>query len=137
DFRQEVSKMKLSEQVAFTKEVITQQAIREAKTQGKSLERFLEELAAKARAMIEGRPLISGDGIGRTEPAKRLEDDASTEADADRLTESEMAKLRKRLIGAGLPEGEIESIMKQVANLPRSLVDELVRTILGDGGAEP
>ncbi|MFX0054392.1 MAG: DUF2341 domain-containing protein [Candidatus Hermodarchaeota archaeon] len=137
DFREEVSKMKLSEQVAFTKEVITQQAIKQAKTEGKSLERFLEDLATQARAVIEGRPLIRDEGIGKKKPAKPIDDDGSTEADADRLSESELAKLRKRLIGAGLPEQEIESIMKQVANLPRSLVDELVRTVLGDGGAEP
>ncbi|MFW9888684.1 MAG: hypothetical protein ACFFER_10900, partial [Candidatus Thorarchaeota archaeon] len=137
DFREEVSKMKLSEQVAFTKEVITQQAIKQAKTEGKSLESFLEDLAAQARAVIEGRPLISDEGIGRTKPAKPIGDDASTEADADRLTESEIAELRQRLIGAGLPEHEIRAIMEQVANLPRSLVDELVRTVLGDGGAEP
>ncbi|MFX1473554.1 MAG: hypothetical protein ACFFBM_13685 [Promethearchaeota archaeon] len=136
DFREEVSKMKLSEQVAFTKEVITQQAIKQAKTEGKSLESFLENLSAQARAVIEGRPPISDEGIGKKESAKPMDDEASTEADTDRLTESEMAKLRQRLIGAGLPENEIKSIMEQVANLPRNLVDELVRTVLGDGGAE-
>jgi hypothetical protein len=135
DFREEVSKMKLSEQVAFTKEVITQQAIKQAKIRGKSLDSFLEDLAAQARAVIEGKPLISDEAIGETEPQESTED-ASTQADADRLSESELAKLRQRLIGAGLPEHEIESIMEQVANLPRSLVDELVRTVLGEGGAE-
>jgi hypothetical protein len=135
DFREEVSKMKLSEQVAFTKEVITQQAIKEAKIEGKSLESFLEDLAVQARAVIEGKPLIRDEGVEKTESLKRPGED-SPEEDVDRLSESDLIKLRQRLIDAGLPEDEIKSIMEQVANLPRSLVDELVKSVLGEGGAK-
>jgi hypothetical protein len=127
DFRDEVSKMKLSEQVAFTKEVITQQAIKLAKTQGKSFENLMEEISTQARAMIEGKPLITDDST----------ESPATEVGDGRLTESELTNLRQRLFRAGLPMDEIETIMVQVAEMPRSLVDELLNTILGERGAEP
>ncbi|MHA1926059.1 MAG: hypothetical protein ACW974_09100 [Candidatus Thorarchaeota archaeon] len=136
DFRSEVSKMTLSEQVAFTKEVITQQAIKLAKVQGKSIESLLEEISTQARAMIEGRPLITDDTLRETEPSETAER-PDTEIGDDRLSESELNKLRQRLFRAGLPMDEIESIMVQVAKLSRSLVDELVKSIIGKRGAEP
>jgi len=46
EFNADISKMKMSEQAAFVKEVINQEAIRAARAKGKTVEEILEEVAA-------------------------------------------------------------------------------------------
>ena len=58
DFRADVSKMKLSEQVAFVKEVINQEAIRRSKVERKTMEMIIEETLEQARAQLAGTEVV-------------------------------------------------------------------------------
>ncbi len=54
EFKADISKMRLSEQAAFVKEVIYQEAIRAARRDGKSVEKVLEEVADQASRTVAG-----------------------------------------------------------------------------------
>jgi len=50
----------------------------------------------------------------------------------DRLSEFEVEELRLQLVQRGLPEEEIESIVKQAKNLPSALIEDLLNSIDAD-----
>jgi hypothetical protein len=54
EFKADISKMRLSEQAAFVKEVIYQEAIRAARRDGKSVDQVLEDVAADASRRVAG-----------------------------------------------------------------------------------
>ena len=148
DFKLDVSKMKLSEQVNFVKEVINQEAIKQGRIERKPMELILEETAAKARAVLAGEeieavmesePII--ETIKPREPEEvekplpkvpEFEEISST----DLLDESEIKEVRKQLVAAGIEGSELETIMEQVRELPKELAEELLQSILGKGGDE-
>ncbi|MHA1770969.1 MAG: hypothetical protein ACTSYL_04300, partial [Candidatus Thorarchaeota archaeon] len=161
EFKADISKMKLSEQAAFVKEVIHQEAIRAARRDGKSVEEVLQELdqAAKKRLgdMESGEyfPAPEEESVGeriilRPEPETPTEPETvfrrpPTEPEAsvsvepevtptlsDRLSPFELSELKKQLEARGVPPQEIDTIVEQAKDLPRDLVDELVRSLTGD-----
>ncbi|MFX1484476.1 MAG: hypothetical protein ACFFCP_14955, partial [Promethearchaeota archaeon] len=52
DFKADIVKMKMSEQAAFVKEVIMQEAIRAARREGKTIEEILKDLEGEARRRL-------------------------------------------------------------------------------------
>ncbi|MHA3962070.1 MAG: LamG-like jellyroll fold domain-containing protein [Candidatus Thorarchaeota archaeon SMTZ1-45] len=148
DFKLDVSKMKLSEQVTFVKEVINQEAIKQGRTERKPMETILEETAAKARAILAGEEI---DEVLEREPVKEyvkpedakeveetiLEPIEVEEVDStDMLGEDELKEIRQRLMDAGIKGSELETIMDQTRELPRELAEELLKSILGKGGED-
>ncbi|MFW9833695.1 MAG: DUF2341 domain-containing protein [Candidatus Thorarchaeota archaeon] len=148
DFRNDVSKMKLSEQVAFTKEVINQEAIKQARIERKSMEMVLAETAEQARAQIAGKELPPKPKAPKkvVTEEKLLEDFESAPPEplevedkmpSEFLRESEIEEVRKQLVDAGVKDNELDTIMEQVRELPKELVDELIDSILKKGGDKP
>ncbi|NWF94739.1 MAG: hypothetical protein HXY34_01220, partial [Candidatus Thorarchaeota archaeon] len=159
DFKADISKMRLSEQATFVKEVITQEALRAARRDNKSVEQVLEEVASEAkrrlgeieatRAVVaeeaeeeavilrpeDERPSTGGPAVSdrdvrpRTTPSREFE---TTTAPSERLSQFELEELRKELEAKGVPLHEIDTIMEQAKTLPRDLVEELVRSLTGD-----
>jgi hypothetical protein len=146
DFKLDVSKMNLSEQVAFVKEVINQEAIKQGRIDGKPMEEILEESAAKARATLAGEEI---DQVIDCKPVKekieptKVEELEKTPPEpidfeevetAEILDDDELKEMRKRLVDAGIKGSELETIMDQARELPRELAEELLKSILGKGG---
>jgi hypothetical protein len=146
EFRDDVSKMKLSEQVAFTEEVIHQEAIKRARAEGKTTEQVEEETAARAKALLSGEatepetvPKRGTGPIIQHEEAERIVPEYAvgkpeTVPYEDLLTEHEIQQLRKDLERAGVPSHELATIIEQVRKLPRELVDDLIDSVLSKGG---
>jgi hypothetical protein len=145
DFKLDVSKMKLSEQVAFVKEVINQESIKQGRIEGKPMELILEETAAKARAILAGEEI---EGVPKLEPVEvpkkpdGLEPTVSARIDfeevssTDLLSKSELKGIRKKLKNAGIKGTELDTIMDQTRELPRELAEELLKIILQKRGEE-
>ncbi len=156
DFKADISKMKISEQAAFVKEVIVQEAIRAARRENTTVEAILEEVQAMAAKRVAGE--ARGEDIEESEleeeeeepeverviledrkptDDKRAgtpdEDESKAEEDftisEDRLSPYEIDELKKDLEAKGVPAHEIDTILKQVRELPRDLVDELVKSL--------
>ncbi|MFW9813894.1 MAG: DUF2341 domain-containing protein [Candidatus Thorarchaeota archaeon] len=148
DFKLDVSKMKLSEQVAFVKEVINQEAIKQGRIDGKPMEEILEESAAKARASLTGEEIDQG--FDREPVEEKYEPIEMEELEkpppepvefeevdtTDILDESELKEMRRRLVDAGIDGSELATIMDQARELPRELAEELLKSILGKGGED-
>ncbi|UCE11587.1 MAG: hypothetical protein JSW61_06540, partial [Candidatus Thorarchaeota archaeon] len=153
EFKADISKMRPSEQAAFVKEVINQEAIRAARRDGKTVEEVLEEIQAEASRRVAGEEIIDITGLEVIPVEERVillpeeeeverppEEDISDEiirdfeeaaTPSDKLSQFELEELRKDLEGRGVPAHEIETIMEQARELPRDLVEELVKS-LGD-----
>ncbi len=154
EFKADISKMKLSEQAAFVKEVIYQEAIRAARREDTTVEEIVEKVRNDAKRQISGeeierisapeeavpdRVLLSEeDEIEEpTEfevegPDDVLEEDISGAKEIlpdDRLSPFELEELKKDLEKRGVPAHEIDTIIDQAKNLPRELVEELVRSL--------
>ncbi|MFW9964335.1 MAG: LamG-like jellyroll fold domain-containing protein [Candidatus Sifarchaeia archaeon] len=148
DFKLDVSKMKLSEQVNFVKEVINQEAIKKGRIERKPMETVLEETAAMARAVLAGEEIEQFKEPEpvevRVEPelVEKPEEIAPEPADfedvdvTDMLTDDELKEIRQRLVDAGIKGSELETIMDQTRELPRELAEELLKSILGKGGED-
>jgi hypothetical protein len=146
DFKRDVSKMKLSEQVAFVREVITQEAIKRARSEGTTMEAVLAETAAQARALVSGvapaitaEPPVEVEELGAIPPQEEetilpQEEALIEEEAADLLSDGEVEEIRQKLKAAGVGEAELKTIIEQVRELPRDLADELLRSVLGEGG---
>ena len=161
EFKSDISKMKLSEQAAFVKEVINQEAMRAARREGKTMEEVLQEIEkiAKARLgrgapaaygrpeeavgealilgreMKEERPVPEVEALGtRPEPteiaAPSIEAEEARPPVTDRLSPFELEELKRKLEARGVPPHEIDTIIDQAKNLPRELVDELIRSLI-------
>jgi len=148
DFKLDVSKMKLSEQVNFVKEVINQEAIKQGRIERKPMELILEETAAKARASLAGEEIeqvtapepfeerVEPEGVEELEEAVPEPLDFDEVDSTDTLSENELKEIRQRLMKAGIKGSELETIMDQTRELPRELAEELLKSILGKGGDE-
>jgi hypothetical protein len=148
DFKVDLSKMKLSEQVNFVKEVINQEAIKRARSEKKTMEMVLEETAAQAHSLLAGEEPVTI--AVPEEPEEFVEPAAFTEEEVaesiaveveediltDVLSEDEIEEIRKKLTIAGIGKNELKTIIDQVRELPRELVDELLKSVLGKGGEE-
>ncbi|MGQ4910671.1 MAG: hypothetical protein ACP6KW_00745 [Candidatus Thorarchaeota archaeon] len=149
EFKADISKMKISEQAAFVKEVIMQEAIRAARRDGKTVEETLEEVRraasrrlageeAEAEAEAEAEPVETvfltpeepaeevTPGREEVSPAEEVEEVTPS---TERMSPYEIEELRRDLERHGVPPYEIENIVEQAKNLPRELVDELVKSL--------
>jgi hypothetical protein len=151
EFKADIAKMKMSEQAAFVKEVIMQEAIRATRREGKSVDEILEELKEEASQKLAGEeeraapaavveeeeevePVIlpseeealKPERVLTEEPVAPTEDISFT---SDMLSPFEIEELRKELIEKGVPLPEIDILLKQAEQLPRELVEELVRSL--------
>ena len=145
DFKLDLTKMKLSEQVNFVKEVINQEAIKRARIERKTMEMVLEETAAQAQSVLAGEeivttpsPEIPEESLEPTQPeemesAKPGVIEAEEDILVDLLSDDEIEEIRKKLLNAGISQNELKTIIDQVRELPRDLVDELLKSVL-DGG---
>jgi hypothetical protein len=145
DFKLDLTKMKLSEQVNFVKEVINQEAIKRARSERKTMEMVLEETAAQARSVLAGEEPVSAaapetpeETVEPVEPVETeivVPEPVEAEEDIliDVLSEDEIEEIRKKLVKAGVGKNELKTIIDQVRELPRDLVDELLKSVLGGG----
>jgi hypothetical protein len=148
DFKFDLTKMKLSEQVNFVKEVINQEAIKRARSERKTMEMVLEETAAQARSLLAGEEPVAVSAPEAPEEIVEPEEPVETEIAApepiqveediviDILSDDEIEEIRKKLVKAGIGKSELKTIIDQVRELPRDLVDELLKSVLGKGGEE-
>jgi hypothetical protein len=154
DFKADITKMKMSEQAAFVKEVIMQEAIRAARRENKTVEQIIEETRNQASKRVAGaaeeamaaeeaeeeepevervilpsaRPPVAPKlGIDLEEPEPVEEE--RIEIQDDRLSPFEIDELKKDLQAKGVPLHEIDTILKQVRELPRDLVEELLKSL--------
>jgi hypothetical protein len=148
EFKSDISKMKVSEQAAFVKEVIMQEAIRVARREGKTVEEAIadvevaarrrlggeEELAAEKEAAVE-RVFLDDEGpeeVTPKEPTEDVEPEVTPEVEepvSERMSPHEIEELRRELEKKGVPPHEIDTIIEQARTLPRELVEELVKSL--------
>ncbi|MFW9850560.1 MAG: hypothetical protein ACFFF4_15620, partial [Candidatus Thorarchaeota archaeon] len=150
EFKADIAKMKLSEQSAFVREVIEQEAIRAARRDGKTVNQVLKEVEEEASRRIAGDEMVPAvsvpaepevesvilkDEIVPTlepteapEPSEPTITEPSIDMD-DKLSSFELEELRADLIRKGVPEHEINILIEQAKTLPRDLVDELVKSL--------
>jgi hypothetical protein len=154
DFKADITKMKMSEQAVFVKEVIMQEAIRAARRENKTVEQIIEEVRTQASKRVAGAaeealaaeeaeelepevervilpsekpPVTPKPGIDLEEPEPAKEEEA--EMPSDRLSQFEIEELRKDLKAKGVPLYEIDTILRQIRELPRDLVEELLKSL--------
>ncbi|MHA2143130.1 MAG: hypothetical protein ACXADD_16735 [Candidatus Thorarchaeota archaeon] len=157
EFQSDISKMRISEQAAFVREVIDQEAVRVARRDNKTPAEIIEDTRLEALAILRGekedvdaRVIISepeDEPVVLIEDRKPetptvLEDEEAAPADeeleteivvgGEKLSDYEIEELRKELESRGIPPHEIDTIMEQARVLPRELVEELVRSLSGD-----
>ena len=144
--------MKMSEQAAFVKEVIMQEAIRAARRQGKTIEETLAAVEQEAARRLRGEeeakveeveeveseePVFLEEEETKVAPEKKVtpkkeEIEEEREAPGEKMSLYEIEELRKDLERRGVPPHEIETIIEQAKELPRELVDELVKSLGGE-----
>jgi hypothetical protein len=154
EFKADIAKMKLSEQAAFVKEVIMQEAIRAARREGKDVDEVLSELRKEAQQRLAGEEVKkapAGEAAEELEEAEEPvflipeeegpETEPTTSAveltplseeisfTSDELSPFEIEELKKELLEKGIPMAEVDTILKQVEGLPRELVEELIRSL--------
>ncbi|MCK5264821.1 MAG: hypothetical protein KAR03_04375, partial [Candidatus Thorarchaeota archaeon] len=151
EFKADIAKMKISEQAAFVKEVIMQEAIRAARRDHKTVEQIIEDVEAQASKRIagEGEAAVVEDDVEPVEvepdvdtvilpdtdetivPDTEVSSETVTDETipSDRLSPFEIEELEKDLKAKGVPLHEIDTILKQARELPRDLVDELIRSL--------
>jgi hypothetical protein len=153
DFKADISKMKMSEQAAFVKEVITQEATRVARREGKTLDQVMADLKAQSQRRVgeaeggkagpiapeevtEERIILRPEKPPKA-PAPLVEEvrkapptaGAEEIVTGEKLSQFELEELKKQLEQRGVPAHEIDTIMEQAKKLPRYLIDELVRSL--------
>jgi len=149
EFNADISKMKMSEQAAFVKEVIMQEAIRAARAEGKTVEEIVEEVERQATRMlsdpdatedaepevgeeVEERVFLVDEEVEDKVEEVDTEDKTPTEEETvktEKLSTFEIDELKSELIKKGVPNHEIDMIIEQARQLPRELVDELVKSL--------
>jgi hypothetical protein len=147
EFISDISKMKMSEQAAFVREVISQEAIRAARTKGVTVEEILEEIADESTRRISVSDEVAEAALVPEEPVKERvflpEDELVTEepepevetpsveekVPTEKLSQFELEELKAELIKRGVPNHEINMIIEQARHLSRELVDELVKSL--------
>ncbi|MFW9964125.1 MAG: hypothetical protein ACFFCX_11200, partial [Candidatus Sifarchaeia archaeon] len=155
DFKADIAKMKMSEQAAFVKEVIMQEAIRAARREGKTVEETIEQIKSEAAQRLageEGKKVSEDILVEEPEeleeepvflaPQKKkpeIERDITPDTpkvptedfsfSSDQMSPFEIEELRKELLEKGVPLAEVDIILKQAEQLPRELVDEFIRSL--------
>ncbi len=150
DFKADISKMLDSEQAAFIKEVIHQEAIRVARREGKSVDEVKELVAEEAQHKIRGVEVLKAPSAEPTvlpsetvilppedaeaeDVVTTIKREAKVEAapSSERLSDYEIKELKKDLEQRGVPPHEIDTILEQAKSLPRDLVEDLIRSLGG------
>jgi len=147
EFNADISKMKLSEQAAFVKEVINQEAIRAARAKGTTIEEVLAEVAAEASGKIsateeiveittvpeepvEERVFLDKEELLTEEPEPIIETPTEEVViPTEKLSQFEIDELKADLIKKGVPIHEIDIIIEQARQLSRDLVEELIKSL--------
>jgi hypothetical protein len=147
EFQADISKMRISEQAAFVKEVIMQEAVRVGRREGKTPEEVVEEVRLQALRRVSGEEgldkpaILTSDEeeesvrlVAEEEPEEEVEPEVTPPEEepaepSDKLSQFELEELRKELEFRGVPPHEIDTIMEQARVLPRELVEELVRSL--------
>ncbi len=156
DFKAELSKMRLSEQASFLKDVIQQEAVRAARREGKTVEQVIAEIEAEARRQLGEKTVRPEEEVTEEEelPTILTEEETVRErptgpsltrpgvsrevsvgpaetvgAPSERLSQFELEELKKELKAMGVPLHEIDTIIEQAKTLSRELVDELVKSL--------
>jgi hypothetical protein len=155
EFKADISKMRMSEQAAFVKEVIHQESIRVARRDNKTPEEVVEELVEEAKKRLAGEEAVEVPGIdlgiALAEPVILTPEDEKVEdvitaitrdaeesfvrevdgmvRSSDRLSDYEIKELKKDMEQRGVPPHEIDTILEQAKSLPRDLVEELIKSL--------
>ncbi|MFW9768512.1 MAG: hypothetical protein ACFFEM_06795, partial [Candidatus Thorarchaeota archaeon] len=149
EFKADIVKMKMSEQAAFVKEVIMQEAIRAARREGSTVEEIIEKVEAEARRRLGAEEAVEPLDVvdtGAVETVfleeeekvvtpkveEEVEEDTFeevTDITSERMSLHEIEELRKDLERRGVPPYEIDTIIEQAKELPRDLVEELVKSL--------
>ncbi|MFW9974496.1 MAG: hypothetical protein ACFFDQ_04490 [Candidatus Thorarchaeota archaeon] len=130
DFKSEISKMKMSQQTTFVREVIHQEVIRVAGVQNKPIEQVMEEVVAERRRRISGfapevpRPEV----YEEIEEAEVYEEEEEGIDFENRMREFELEEMSEELDKRGIPKHEIESFIAQARELPKDVVDLLLQS---------
>ncbi|MGY5856045.1 MAG: hypothetical protein RTS72_05545 [Candidatus Thorarchaeota archaeon] len=158
DFQADIAKMKISEQAAFVKEVIMQEAIRAARQDGRTVDETIALVEQQAKRRLGGEEEIAPVEVVETEdtetvfleeekkvtevpddddtvtPVKTEEFEEVTETTSEKMSMYELEELRRDLERRGVPPHEIDTIIEQAKDLPRELVEELVKSLEGKKG---
>ncbi|MDF1539722.1 MAG: hypothetical protein P1Q69_12550, partial [Candidatus Thorarchaeota archaeon] len=156
EFKADISKMKLSEQAAFVKEVIDQEAIRAARRDGITMDEVILRIEREAREKLSGIEEAATVATGipaeerifltpeetetsyTSEPEVVPEDKVDIAREirteepvsiTDKLSDYEIEELRKDLQEKGVAAHEIDTIIEQARELPRDLVEELLKSL--------
>ncbi|MFQ5833615.1 MAG: hypothetical protein ACE5H4_12985, partial [Candidatus Thorarchaeota archaeon] len=147
EFKADISKMRVSEQATFVREVIDQEAVRAARREGKTVDEVLREVSEKARrrlADLEEAPterVVEPIVEPVVEPAEEVERVVDVEGPTveepvppeeeieERLSPHELDELKMELIRRGVPVHEIDVIIEQAKKLPREMVEELIKSV--------
>ncbi|MHA2026961.1 MAG: hypothetical protein ACW98U_13760 [Candidatus Thorarchaeota archaeon] len=141
DFRFEISKMKLSQQTSFVREVIGQEVIRVARVQNKSVEQVMEDVVQERKRRL-------GDSVTVTKPDHYdivQEDDEEIPEPAkvagldfeQQLRELELKAMIEELESRGIPSHEIESFITQAKDLPKDVIEILLQGFISMEKVEP
>lgn len=154
EFKADIAKMKISEQAAFVNEVIVQEAIRAGRRDGKTVEEVIADVEKQARQRLAGESedkLIVPDVVEPTtvetvildteepsvdeeslpEPTEETTEEPPT-SKSEKMSAYEIEELRKELENKGVLPHEINTIIEQAKELPRELIEELVKSLEGD-----
>jgi hypothetical protein len=130
DFRFEISKMKMSQQTSFAREVISQETIRVAAVQNKSIEQVLQEVVEERRRRIGG--ITSPAELEVFEVVEEETEIAEPEEEGidfeNRMREFELEEMAIELEKSGIPKHEIESFISQARELPKDVVEMLLQS---------
>ena len=138
DFKFEISKMKLSQQTSFVREVIGQEALRVAGVQNKSVEQVIEEVVSERRKRIGGDAAVTKPEIYDT--TEEEVDVAEEEKGIDfehQLREIELEEMARELEKRGIPSYEIESFISQARTLPKDIVKMMLQSFTPKERPEP
>ena len=130
DFKFEISKMKMSQQTSFVREVIGQEAIRVAGVQNKSVEQVMDEVVEERRKRIGGAATVAKPDLYEDlEEDTEVSEEEETGLDFEhRLREIELAEMAEQLEKRGIPSHEIESFITQARDLPKDVVEMLLQS---------
>jgi SOS response regulatory protein OraA/RecX len=126
EFRMAISKMKLSEQTTFAREVIQQEAVQAAQQQGISVEEVLEDVLQERLKRLGADPDAAEKSLAETYRIHESKAEAE-EAVAETLGDDEIQKMKKELLDRGLPEHEIDSVIGQARKLPKDVGEMLLK----------
>jgi hypothetical protein len=139
DFRSEISKMKMSQQTTFVREVIGQEALRVAGIQNKSVEQVMTEVVAERRKRIGGPATPTKPDIyDVVEEDVDVSEPEVAEMDFEQqLRELELQEMAEQLRKRGIPTHEIESFVTQSRELPKDVVEMLLQSFMPKEKPEP